>query len=216
MKLIVLLCIAALAAPVASAQETETPTAASSPAQSASPETNESPSAKSSSKQYPTPGTTASPAASTTSTPAKGTGASTAKPTSAAGPVVLKGNAEQQIRQIEDAYEAAMMAHNLAMIEPFMADDFVLTDSKNRVMNKRRAIAEFKKDTDTYTTGKNTELKLHSVARDVYVVTGVAHEAGKDKTGKPFDRRFRFTDTFVNRNGRWLVAATHVSTLSSR
>ena len=213
--------------PCAPAQETETPTSSTPAAASESPSPSQSKSSSSdkarssqstpSSRKYPVPGATAkataTPApiaaagAKSTTTPAK------ASPTTSAAPV-LKGTPEQQIRQIEDAYEAATQAHNIATIEPFMADDFVLTDSKNRVMNKRAAVAEFKKDTDTYATAKNTEMKLHAVQRDVYVVTGVSHEAGKDKAGKSFDRKFRFTDTFANRNGKWLVVATHVSLLS--
>jgi ketosteroid isomerase-like protein len=206
------------AVPVARAQETEAPTAASTPTESTSADVAESPAAKTATKKYPTPGASTSAESSAAPSSTKSSSvAATAKPTTAAtGPIVLKGNAEQQIRQIEDGYEAASMAHNIAMIEPFIADDFVLTDSKNRVMNKRATVAEFKKDSDTYTTAKNTEMKMRPVDRDVYVVTGVAHEAGKDKTGKAFDRRYRFTDTFVNRSGKWLVVATHVSTLSSR
>lgn len=227
MKLIpiLLLSILSLLAPPAFTQETEVPTT-SSPAEASSPDAAESPASNSSTKPqsaestpaakaYPTPGVTASSAPSASASP-KAAASPVSKSAATSAPIVLKGNAEQQIRQIENAYEAASMAHNAAIVEPFMADDFVLTDSKNRVMNKRAAVAEFKKDTDTYTTAKTAELKLHPVDRGVYVVTGVAHEAGKDKAGKPFDRRYRFTDTFVNRNGKWLVVATHVSTLSSR
>ena len=218
MKLnLVLVLIGALSAPIAFAQELEAPTAARSPAEPATAETSESPAGKSSAKQYPTPGVTASPAASASASPTKPNAATaSAKPTQASGPIVAKGTAEQQVRQVEDAYPAATMSHNIALVEPFLADDFVFTDSRGRVMNKRATLGEMKKDTDTYTTAKNTDLKLRPVDRDVYVVTGVYHEAGKDKSGKPFDRRYRFTDTVANRGGKWLVVASHVSTLSPR
>jgi hypothetical protein len=39
-------------------------------------------------------------------------------------------------------------------------------------------------------------------------VTGVNHARGKDEQGKAFDQRFRFTDTFIKRDGRWQVWAT--------
>ena len=220
--------------PIARAQETETPTSGSTPnpsetESSSSSEAAQETTTESTSKSYPVPGTgtTTSPTIAPKSSPTVSASASTkaaASPAAAAtkqartsaAPVVLKGTPEQQIRQIEDAYETATQAHNVSLIEPFIADDAVVTGSKNRVMNRRAVIAEFKKDTDTYTTAKNTELKFHKVDNDVYVVTGVAREAGKDKTGKAFDRRYRFTDTLVNRNGKWLVVASHVSTLSGR
>jgi ketosteroid isomerase-like protein len=49
------------------------------------------------------------------------------------------------------------------------------------------------------------------VAPNTAVVTGQSHEAGKDKSGQAFDRSFVYTDTFVNRNGKWVVVATHAS-----
>jgi ketosteroid isomerase-like protein len=209
-----------LTMPFAFGQETETPTSGASPAEEGqSPASSaESPASKSTeksatsaektpSKAYPTPGSSASPSAAASAKPTPGT---TAK-TSPAGAPVLKGNAESQIRQIENLYESATMNHNVGLIEPFTGDDFVITDSKGRVMNRRGALAEFKKDTDTYTTAKTSDIKVRMVAKDVAVVTGKAHEAGKDKSGKPFDRTFLYTDTFVNRNGKWVVVATHAS-----
>jgi ketosteroid isomerase-like protein len=40
------------------------------------------------------------------------------------------------------------------------------------------------------------------------IVTGVNHVRGKDDKGVAFDRRTRFTDTFIKRDGRWQVWAT--------
>lgn len=226
MKILALLCSFTLALTVAVArgQETETPTSEQSAAPFSEPTTESSPAkspASSDEKAYPTPGSaskaksSASPSASPAAkpTPNKST-SSTAKP--AATPLVLKGSADSQLRQIEDAYEAGFQAHNATNVEPFIANDAVLTDSKNRVMNRSAAIAEFKSSTDTLTTAKNSDMKVHMIDKDVAVVTGVSHEAGKDKSGKAFDRRYRFTDTFVNRNGKWLVVASHASVLSSR
>jgi ketosteroid isomerase-like protein len=51
------------------------------------------------------------------------------------------------------------------------------------------------------------------VESDVGVVTGVNHVRGKDEQGKAFDRRVRFTDTFIKRDGRWQVWATQGTTI---
>jgi ketosteroid isomerase-like protein len=40
------------------------------------------------------------------------------------------------------------------------------------------------------------------------VVTGISHVKGKDDKGASFDRTVRFTDTFVKRDGRWMVWAS--------
>jgi ketosteroid isomerase-like protein len=214
-------------APQILAQQTETPTSNSTPGKNSDADNSSAPppaasESSATAKAYPTPGVSAtrSPKAATPSPSA----ASKVSPTPAgkqanAAPAAarpLTGSAESQIRQIEDAYEAATLAHNVALVESYMADDLVYTNAHNQVMNKRGTLAYFKKDTDTYTTAKNTELKLHKIDNDVYVVTGVAHEVGKDKAGKAFDRRYRFTDTFANRGGKWQTVASHVSLLSGQ
>lgn len=45
------------------------------------------------------------------------------------------------------------------------------------------------------------------------VVTGVNRVRGRDAQGKPFDRRIRFTDTFIKRDGRWQLWATQGTTI---
>ena len=37
------------------------------------------------------------------------------------------------------------------------------------------------------------------------IVTGVYRLTGRDEKGQPMDRRIRYTDVFVKRDGRWLV-----------
>jgi len=39
-------------------------------------------------------------------------------------------------------------------------------------------------------------------------VTGVNHVKGRDDKGQAIDRRTRFTDVFIQRDGRWQVLAT--------
>lgn len=39
-------------------------------------------------------------------------------------------------------------------------------------------------------------------------VTGINRVVGRDEQGKPIDRRVRFTDVFIKRDGRWQVWAT--------
>ena len=71
-----------------------------------------------------------------------------------------------------------------------MADDCVVTNTKGRVMNRRATLAEFKKDTDTYTSAKNMKMTVHMAAPMSRSRTGSGREIGKDKAGKPFDRTF--------------------------
>jgi ketosteroid isomerase-like protein len=57
---------------------------------------------------------------------------------------------------------------------------------------------------------ESIELLEPSVRVDgnVAIVTGVNRVRGRDEQGKAFDRRVRFTDTFIKRDGRWQVWAS--------
>ncbi len=129
---------------------------------------------------------------------------------------VARGNVESQLKEIEDTYERAVQSHNLAAIEPFVADDCVVTNFKGRVMDRRAWLSEFKKDTDTYTNAKNMKMTVHMAAANVAIVTGRSREIGQDKAGKAFDRTFLWTDTFVDRNGKWMVVGSHSSLVASK
>jgi ketosteroid isomerase-like protein len=51
---------------------------------------------------------------------------------------------------------------------------------------------------------------VYNYGPSVAVVIGTAHEKGTTKDGKPFDRAFRFTDTWMQRGGQWQCVASHV------
>ena len=207
-SLAAIIALSFIATPFARAQETETPTEKPSPrpaeaAESAAPATPAAPAAEKSPAAKPektqaSPSAPASPAA------------------SAVQKTAAKGSVESQLKEIENTYEAAVQNHNVAAIEPFMAEDFVLTDSEGKVMNRRAALAKFKKDTDTYASAKNLRMTVHMAAKNVAIVTGSSREIGKDKAGQSFDRTYRWTDTFVDRNGKWMVVATHVTLVARK
>jgi len=201
-SLTAIIALSFIVAPLARAQETETPTE----------------------KTSATPAEATEPAASATPTPpavekspADRTEKPKATPSPKSSPAVnaaqkpAKGSVESQLKEIENTYEAAVPSHNVAAIEPFIADDCVVTNTKGKVMNRRAWLADFRKDTDTYTSARNMKMNVHMAAQNIAVVTGSSREIGKDKAGKPFDRTFLWTDTFVDRNGKWMIVASHAS-----
>ena len=56
---------------------------------------------------------------------------------------------------------------------------------------------------------QSTGMVVHAYGNTA-VVTGAYYEKGVDK-GKPWERRGRFTDTWIYLNGRWQCAASHFS-----
>lgn len=214
MKLIQLLAavmgLSLMTIPFARAQETETPTDKSSPTP-AETETKKSeeeakPKAEKNEVEKTAPQIEK---AQKKEKPAAATSGNTARP-------MAKGSAEAQLKDIEMQWEAAFKNHDAKFVESILGEGYVLTNEKGKVFNRKGAIKEFKKDTDVYEKTSSSDVVVHLINRDAAVVTGMAHEIGKDKSGKPFDRTFRWTDTFVNHGGAWQAVATHVTLIAQK
>ena len=134
-----------------------------------------------------------------------------AKASSSPGTAPSKNmNVEATLKDNENKWEASYAAHNTSVAESFVASDFTGVYWDGRVMGKSGIISEIKKDKDTYKSAVNEKLAVHSYGPGVAVVIGTAREKGTGKDGKPFDRTFRFTDTWVKRGGQWQCVASQV------
>ena len=156
----------------------------------------------------------AAPAAAKTSTEAKkataATAAKPAAPAAAAAPM-KKMSVDAALKDMENRWEASFMTHDSAPAMAMIANDFVGVYWDGKVMSRSGVLSQIKKDKDTYKSAKNESLKVHSFGPNIAVVVGTAHEKGTGKDGKAFDRTFRFTDTWVERNGQWQCVASQVN-----
>jgi hypothetical protein len=80
------------------------------------------------------------------------------------------------------------------------------------IASKAEAVAGARTDKFIYDALELSDVGIR-IEGDVGVVTGVNHVRGKDADGKAVDRRVRFTDTFIKRDGRWQVWATQGTTI---
>lgn len=115
---------------------------------------------------------------------------------------------QQTLFYMEQDWNDAWKNHNVSWVEnnyaPFSRDVSALTGA---VQNRAASIEEIKNDKNTYESLELSELNFR-VEGDAAVVSGVNTVKGKDSQGKPIDRKSRFTDTFIRRDGRWQVWAT--------
>ena len=131
-------------------------------------------------------------------------------PSSAAAAPSKKMSVEATLKDNENRWEASYAAHDSSVAQSLVASDFNGVYWDGRVMGKAGVISEIKKDKDAYKSAVNEKLAVHSYGPGVAVVVGTAHEKGTTKDGKPFDRTFRFTDTWVQRGGQWQCVASQV------
>ena len=80
------------------------------------------------------------------------------------------------------------------------------------IMTKAQAVADARTDKTVYQSLDLSELNVRTEGNTA-LVTGINHVVGRDAQGKAIDRRVRFTDVFVKRDGRWQVWATQGTTI---
>jgi ketosteroid isomerase-like protein len=109
-----------------------------------------------------------------------------------------------------DAYEAG----DGDALDNRLADDFTLTDSKGAVTNRSQEISAVAHRDPAYLVFKNHDQKVRLYG-DAAIVTGVTTLQGHT-SNTTFAGDYAYTDTWVNRDGRWKLAASHASLLRTR
>jgi ketosteroid isomerase-like protein len=153
--------------------------------------------------------TAESPAPQKKEVPAATTQKKEASPAAAKAPA-KKMSVEGTLKDNENRWEASYAAHDVSVAQTLVANDFAGVYWDGKIMSKSGVLGEMKKDKDSYNSAVNEKLAVHTYGPSVAVVVGTSREKGTGKDGKAFDRTFRFTDTWVERNGQWQCVASQV------
>ena len=112
-------------------------------------------------------------------------------------------SSERQLLELEDGWARGLVRRDTAMFRKRLARGFVYTENAD-VMGRKDVIASIV-GSDTVTWAGNEGMKVHLFGT-TGVVTGILAMKGRGKLG-PFDRRYRFTDTWKFLDGRWQIIA---------
>ena len=89
----------------------------------------------------------------------------------------------------------------------YAADYSSVSSSNGKIYSKAEDIADNKVNKRVVESVELSEIDVR-VEGNTAVVTGVNHVIGRDDKNQPMDYRFRFTDIFIKRDGRWQAWAT--------
>ena len=117
------------------------------------------------------------------------------------------------VQALHDACRALREA-DVARIETLLSSDFTLTDADGVVTTRGDELENARTGAIRYTVFENHDMKVR-LHGDAAVITGITKVAGTAGTTQ-FARDFQFTDMVVRQNGRWQVAASHISRLPAR
>lgn len=104
---------------------------------------------------------------------------------------------------------AAFEAGDAEGVRRGVTADFTLTDSRGTVTTAEQEATSLATVDYSRFRNEGTRVRLHG---DAAIATGVTHVQGR-AGADAFAGAFRFTDTWVKQEGRWLLAASHASRL---
>ena len=108
--------------------------------------------------------------------------------------------------QLEDDWARALIRRDATVFRRLLADGFIYTED-DRTVGRDDLLRDIVAGPDTVEAAHNEEMRVHRFGITA-VVTGWLIVRGRG-AGGPFDRRYRFTDTWVGRGGRWQIVAAH-------
>jgi ketosteroid isomerase-like protein len=121
-------------------------------------------------------------------------------------------SAENDVLQFERDACKAFLDADLAALERLLTADFTLTLSNGEISTRADEINELRSGKVHYDIFENYDMKARLYGDNIAVVLGKTRVKGTSE-GKQFDRVVQFTDTLIKRDGRWQLAAGHVSRL---
>jgi ketosteroid isomerase-like protein len=124
-------------------------------------------------------------------------------------PLLAAAQDSSKIIAMENLWNRAELDNDGAAVRLLLADDFVMTVAEGVTYNKAQIVASVADKSYRPELLQSTDLVVHAYGGTA-VVTGAYYEKGVDK-GKPWERRGRFTDTWMNLNGKWQCIASHFS-----
>lgn len=123
-----------------------------------------------------------------------------------------RASSTDEVLQFERDCCKAFQQGDSAALEKMLTDDFTLTLSNGAVSARADEMGELSSGKVHYEIFENANMKVRLYGDDAAVVLGQTRVKGMSEN-KPFDRTVQFTDTLVKRDGRWQIAAGHISKL---
>ena len=124
-------------------------------------------------------------------------------------PWLLSAQESSKVIAMENAWNQAELHNDAQAVNLLLADDFVMTVAEGTLYNKAQILASVRDKSYRPQVLQSSGMIVHPYGNTA-IVTGTYYEKGVDK-GKPWERRGRFTDTWIYLGGRWQCVASHFS-----
>jgi hypothetical protein len=120
---------------------------------------------------------------------------------------------EGRLLALESAWNHAEQSKDARAMEQLLADTFVYVDYDGTLMNRKQYLSSVMKSKVQDEQINNDGMTVHLYG-NAAVVTGAYRDKGIEK-GKPFVRRGRFIDTWINDKGTWRCVASQSTLITN-
>ncbi len=114
-------------------------------------------------------------------------------------------NAEDEIKNLEEARNQAVLHGDVAALDRMTSDDFTFITLRGEMRTKSDILKGFASGSFHYESRQISDLKVR-IYQNTAIVTGRSIQKGMEN-GKDYSGDYRFTRVYVKQEGRWLTAA---------
>lgn len=125
------------------------------------------------------------------------------------------GKNEEEVRKLERSWLDAYEQLDAEAMERIVADDFTITFPDGNIQTKPQIMTSLKRPrrpTQPAMRFYTEDVQSRAYGETVILIGRVITEYQRD--GKTVKEQSRYTDTYVKRNGRWQVVASHLSNVA--
>lgn len=110
----------------------------------------------------------------------------------------------RRLLTLEDAWATGLVKRDGALFQRILAPGFIYTEDA-KLSTREDVLRDITTGPDTVTAAQNEDMVPHLFGT-TGIVTGWLIVRGRS-AGKPFEHRYRFTDTWVKQGGEWQIVA---------
>lgn len=110
----------------------------------------------------------------------------------------------RRLLALEDAWATGLVKRDAALFQRMLAPGFIYTEDA-KLTTREDVLQGITSGPDTVTAAHNEDMVPHLFGT-TGIVTGWLIVRGRS-AGKPFEHRYRFTDTWVKRGSDWVIIA---------
>jgi ketosteroid isomerase-like protein len=121
---------------------------------------------------------------------------------------------EREIRKLDLLEAQAMLERDLQKLDGLLADNFLVNSPRNEIVNGKKAVEDLVRNGVINYSSFDREIESVQIDNDIAIVMGreTIKPIGKAPDEGQIVRR-RYTNIWLNKDGRWLLSARHASVI---